>query len=203
MPKTTSSKKSLLLAVAVPQHMKTHQMHRLAHLASVHHSYHQLPHCLHRTLHASLHRPSQAESNLCQVHRHHLLSITILVSTQDRQTAACALHAIQTWTPRLETAAELAPTPLEALRAIAARVQAARDLTTTATLALVAILGLNPAEDLVHHLQVPFLAMMARAITLQMAPAVNLADALVRPKVHHRLAMVTRVMISTHQAKNP
>jgi hypothetical protein len=72
---TTSSQKNLLLllAVAAHRHMKTRQMHRPAHLASVHRSSRRLLRYSHRMLHASHHRLSLAENNLCQAHRHHHL----------------------------------------------------------------------------------------------------------------------------------
>jgi hypothetical protein len=71
---TTSNQKNLrLLAVVAHRHMKTRQMRRPARLASVHHLYRRLLRYSHRMLHASHHRPSSAESNLYQAHRHHHL----------------------------------------------------------------------------------------------------------------------------------
>ena len=61
----------------------------------------------------------------------------------------------------------------------------------------------NPAEDHANRLQAAMsLAMTARGITLQMALAVNLADALVSLQGRRRLATPTRVMIYTRQVKS-
>jgi len=69
---TTSNQKSLLLAVAARQPMKTHLMRRPALQDSVHRSYHRLLRYLRHTLHVSLHHPSPTGNNLSPALHPHL-----------------------------------------------------------------------------------------------------------------------------------